>query len=297
MNRKNIISLIVFSAFLGAAPVAVRMMYSEIEPFWLGSMRYLLGAAVFWILVVVKHLHLPKLPAMLGPILYGIFGIGFPFILLAWGLLETSASLASILMAMVPLMTILLSAFQCIEALSGNSILGCLVTILGTFITVGGVNPSDLSFLHIGAIILGTFFLAEGGVILKRFPTESPIMTNAIAVSISALILVAASLIAGETWHLPTLLITWAALGYLVIFVTVVAFLLYLRVLKKWSASGTSYSFVIVPIFTVIIASTLANERINPNFIFGSMLVLLGVTIGAIFKRKEYVEVKLKPCR
>jgi len=267
MDRKNWIAFFAYTALLGGGPVAMRMIYSEMAPFWLGCMRYLLGAAVFWGLVIVNRLRIPSGRALLGPILYGIFGIGIPFILIGWGLMETTASMTSVLLATVPIMTIFLSAFQCIEALSGRGILGCFITIIGTIITVGGVSPTDMSFLHIGAIILGTFFLAEGGVILKRFPTGSPIMTNAIGVTTGAIVLVPISLLAGESWRLPALPETWAALGYLVVFVTVIAFILYLRVLKKWTASGASYSFVIVPIFTVIIAAAIAHEQVNLEFI------------------------------
>ena len=52
-----------------------------------------------------------------------------------------------------------------------------------------------------------------------------------------------------------------------------IAFLLYMFVLGKWSASGTSYGFVLVPLVTIVVASTLVGEEITFNFLIGAGLV------------------------
>ena len=94
------------------------------------------------------------------------------------------------------------------------------------------------------------------------------------------------SLVAGESRAIPTQPQTWIAFLYIVIFVTFVAFFLYLFVLGRWTASGTSYGFVLIPLVTVVVAATLAGERITLSFILGGMLVLAGVFIGALLPTK-----------
>jgi drug/metabolite transporter (DMT)-like permease len=121
-------------------------------------------------------------------------------------------------------------------------------------------------------------------VVLKGYPASSPILVNAVSTSIGALILAIASLMFGEPWVLPTMSQTWIALGYLIT-VTMIAFILYLEVLNNWTASGTSYSFVIVPVITVILASIIAQEKITVQFVVGSVLVLIGVITGAFLQR------------
>ncbi len=108
-----------FAAFIllvGGAPVAMRIGYAELQPFWLGLARFGLGAAAFWGLALYKRMQVPKGRALVGAILYGTLGVGISFVLLAWGLVKTSASMAALLMAMVPLMTVLLSFTQGVEA-------------------------------------------------------------------------------------------------------------------------------------------------------------------------------------
>jgi drug/metabolite transporter (DMT)-like permease len=93
--------------------------------------------------------------------------------------------------------------------------------------------------------------------------------------------------VTGEAWTLPSQASTWTAFGYLVIFVTILAFLLYVQVLSKWTASGTSYGFVIIPLVTVIVATVLTDEQISTNFLLGAALVLTGVLVGALLPSKE----------
>jgi drug/metabolite transporter (DMT)-like permease len=276
-----------FIILVGGAPVAIRIGYAELAPFWMGLTRFGFGAVVFWALVFYKRLQIPKGRALGGAILYGTLGVGISFVLMSWGLVETPASLAAILMAMVPLMTMFLSALQGVESITGRGIIGSLLAITGTGVTVGGASSTGLSLPHIGAIILGTAFLAQSAVVIKRFPPNPPIMTNAVSMTAGAIILAVASLVTGEAWTLPSQASTWTAFGYLVIFVTILAFLLYVQVLTKWTASGTSYGFVIIPLVTVIVATVLTDEQISTNFLLGAALVLTGVLVGALLPSKD----------
>ena len=286
-NGKILLSLLLTIVLLGINPLALRNTYLELAPFWVSFLRYLLSAILFWIIVLYKHLPIPTGRTLIGCILYGALGSGISTVLYGWGLVKTSASLASVLMATVPLITLLLSAFHKLESLTYLGILGSFITIIGTFVTVGEVDSTQTSFVHIGAILLGAFFLAQGSVIVKLFPAAHPITTNAIAVTTGTFFLGGASLMTGETRVLPSSLSTWAALAYIVLLGTVICFVLYLYVLQKWTPSITSYSFVLSPIITMIIASILAIEYMTINFFIGSLLVLLGVTVGAFLSNKK----------
>jgi drug/metabolite transporter (DMT)-like permease len=116
---------------------------------------------------------------------------------------------------------------------------------------VGGSGVADLSILHVFAI---------GG---------------------------AASLLAGETPVIPTTATTWIAFSYIVIFVTIIALWLYLFVLGRWTATGTSYSIVLIPLVMVVLATSLANETITIQFLLGGTLTVLGVWVGALLPSKE----------
>ena len=276
-----------FILLVGGAPVAMRIGYAELAPFWLGLSRFGLAAAAFWLLALLRRLKVPRGRALAGTILYGILGVGVSFILLAWGLTKTPASMAAILMALVPLMTVVLAFLQGAERLSARGVIGALLAVAGVAVGVGGAPQGDVSVLHVAAIVVGTLFLAQSGLVIKTFPPTPPIMTNALSMTVGALVLGGASILSGEAWVIPSMSSTWAAMGYLVVFVSILAFLLYLQVLSKWSASGTSYAFVVMPLVTVVVAALLTGEQIRPIFLLGAALVLAGVFVGALMPARK----------
>jgi drug/metabolite transporter (DMT)-like permease len=285
-DSKTLIAFGFFILLAGGASVAVRITYGELPPFYSGAARFVLAGLVFWILLFLRRIPFPRGQALLGAALFGTLSVGLAFTFIAWGLVETPASTYQVLMALVPLLTIFLAFFHGVERIRWQGLLGSLLAVGGIAVVVGGAGSNGLSLPHILAIIAGAVCLAEAGVIAKKFPRSHPIATNAIAMTIGAIILGSISLITREQWVIPTQIDTWIALGYLIVFVTFFVFLLYLYVLGRWTASGTSYGFVIIPLVTIVVASNLAGEQITMSFIAGGVLVLAGVLVGALLPSK-----------
>jgi drug/metabolite transporter (DMT)-like permease len=122
----------------------------------------------------------------------------------------------------------------------------------------------------------------EAAVIVKLFPKSSPLATNAIGATTGAGLLLALSLLAGESRSLPVVQTTWAAFAYLVVAGSVLLFYLYLFVLTRWTATATSYATLLFPVVGVSVAAWLAHETVTPLFIAGSAIALLGVWVGAL---------------
>jgi drug/metabolite transporter (DMT)-like permease len=56
-------------------------------------------------------------------------------------------------------------------------------------------------------------------------------------------------------------------------------------ILSRWSATATSYVTVLTPLVTVAAAALLAGESPTAGFLWGSLLVLLGVYVGVLSVR------------
>ena len=285
-ERPVLFAFLGFIIIGGGGPVAMRATYTELAPFWVATSRFALAALAFLVLAFFKKIPLPKGRALWGALVFGALTFGLAFVFIAWSLVVVPASLLQILMALVPLLTLFLATFHGVEAISRRGIFGALLAVLGITISIGGTSAAAFSLPHIAAAVIAAACMAEGGVVIKAFPPNPPIMTNAIGMSVGATILGITSLVSGEKWAIPTQPQTWIAFIYLVVFVTLVGFLLYAFILGNWTASKTSYGFVIVPLVTIVVASTLTGEIITINFLIGAALVLLGVLVGALLPSK-----------
>ena len=286
-DRTTLIAFVLMILAGGGASVAIRFTYAELPPFWSGTARFGIGALGFWGLMLIRKIKIPRGKALIGAILFGALSSGGAFILVAWGLVKTPASLYQVLMALVPLLTLFFAYFHGLEALSGRGLVGSLLALSGIAVALGGSTGLELSLPHVLAIIGAAGFMAEAGVVAKQFPRNHPLATSAVSMTVGAIMLGAVSLVTREQWVIPSQLNTWIAFGYLILFVNLVTFLLYLFILGRWTASGTSYGFVVIPLVTVVVAAILAGEQITWNFLLGGVLVLSGVLFGALFSSKS----------
>ena len=189
--------------------------------------------------------------------------------------------------ALVPLLTILFAFLHRLEKLRWQGITGALLAVAGIAFAVNGYKGAAISIPHILAIVAGTACIAESLVIAKLIPRSNPIATNAVAMTVGSAMLLFVSLLTREQWVIPTKSATWVAYLYLVVFVSVIVFLLYLWLLERWTASGTSFTFVLMPLVTIVLASLISDEPITLSLIIGAALVISGVLFGALIKPKR----------
>ena len=266
----------------GSIAVAVRISNFELAPFWGAGIRAAMAALAFWLIIVIRRIDLPRGREVVGAVLYGLLTVGFSYALLYWGLLQVQAGLASLVLAVVPLMTFLFALAHRQESFRWRVLMGSVIAIAGILIAVGQGLGTSIPLASLFALIAGAACLAEGSVVFKLFPQPHPHATNAVALAVGAAFLLPLSVIAGEAWQMPTTSQTWIAFIYLVLIATVGLYYLYLLVLSRWPASVTNYSFLLFPIATVVLAAWLLSERITLNFVMGSILVLVGVWLGAL---------------
>ena len=106
-DRTTLIAFLILVILAGGAAVAVRIAYAEMAPYWLGTTRFAFAAAIFWALMLIRKVEMPRGKALTGAVIYGALSVGLAYIFLSWGLVKTPASLTQVIMALVPLVTIL----------------------------------------------------------------------------------------------------------------------------------------------------------------------------------------------
>lgn len=268
--------------FAGANAVAVRFTVAELPPFWGAAIRFAAAALIFWAIALIRRTSLPAGRAMAGVLLYGFLGFGASYAFLYWGLQSVPAGLTQVILALVPLMTFFAAFLHGLEPFRWRGLFGATLAVAGIAFAFFEQPAGSLPFLSVLAIIAGAACIAESTVVIKMYPQSDPFMTNALAMTVGTLMLVALSLTVREAWALPTQTATWASIVYLVLIGSVVVFYLFLFVIRRWTASATSYQFVLFPFVTVLVAGWLAGETVNAAFLIGGALVLVGVWVGAL---------------
>jgi drug/metabolite transporter (DMT)-like permease len=64
-------------------------------------------------------------------------------------------------------------------------------------------------------------------------------------------------------------------------------FVLYLVVLRYWAASRAAYTFVVIPVITLLLSAWLDDEPIGIGLVLGGSLVLTGVYVGALRRARS----------
>lgn len=270
----------------GGNAIGIRFVVRELAPFWAGAIRFGLAAALFLLYVAVRRIPLPRGRALTGVVLYGVLAFGGAFALGFWGLVRVEAGLAMVILSLVPLMTLFLAAAHGLERFSWRGLAGALAAVIGFLVMFGldegtGDSVSVAGVLAIGAAALA---ISEAGVIVKSFPKVNPAVENGLAMAIGTVVLLALSLLFGETWVMPAEPETTVAFVYLIVAGSLVVFALFLFILSRWTASAASYQFVLTPFITFPAAAWLLGERLSLPMLLGALVVVAGVYVGALHR-------------
>jgi drug/metabolite transporter (DMT)-like permease len=280
-DKSTLAAFAVAVIFLGVNFVAVRFSNQELPPFWGAALRFLIASILLFGIVRLRQIPLPRGKALTGAALFGLFSFAISYAFLYWGLTRVSSGLASVLFATIPLVTQLIAAMIGQERLTWKGMLGASIVITGIAVVFLEQLKFDVPLIYLGAILAAVASSALSGIVVKYYPKSHPVSTNVIGMGVGALLLLVLSFFTGEAKNLPALPSTWLALGWLVLS-SIVGFVLIVWLLSRWSATATSYIGVLTPLVTVAVASLLAGETPTITFLWGSLLVLSGVYVGAL---------------
>jgi drug/metabolite transporter (DMT)-like permease len=280
-NRLALAAFLAEAVLAGGNGVAIRYSNRELDPLWGAGLRFSLAALLGLALMAALRLELPRGAAFRGAAIYGAFGFAGAFAFGYYALVRLHAGIAQTLLALIPLATLLLAALQRQERLRTEALFGAVLAI-GGIAVISGASAEAIPLLSLLAILASVLCFAQATVLVRRVPPVHPVAMNVVGMGTGALMLVIAAVVAGEAIELPSRLSTWTAIAYLVAIGSVVVFLLYLAVIRWWSASRAAYGFVVTPVVTVLLSAWLDDEAVGGGLLIGGLLVVAGVYLGAL---------------
>jgi drug/metabolite transporter (DMT)-like permease len=266
----------------GANFVAVSFSNMELPPLFGAALRFALAALLFFFIMRISGVSLARGRAAAGAAIYGLLGFGVAYACLYYALVGLAAGTVAVIMAAVPLFTLIMAVLLGQERLSLQGILGGVLAITGITVLSLGTLGGDLNPSYLIAAVLGAVAASASTVAAKALPNVHPLNMNAIGMASGTVLLVVGSLLLDERWLLPAETNTWLALGWLVVLGSVGLFQLFLYVVRRWTASATVYAVTAMPVVAVGLGALLLDQPITPAVLVGGALVIFAVYVGAI---------------
>ncbi len=277
-----------YAAFAGAVVIGganfVGVSYSNMElpPLFGATLRFALASALLFLLARARGVPLARGRAAAGAAVYGLLGFGAAYALLYYALVGMAAGSVSVILAAVPLFTLLIAALLGQERLSLQGIAGGILAIAGISILSAGTLGGDVNRSYLLAAILAAIAAAASSVIAKALPGVHPLNMNAIGMGAGTLLLAIGSIALSEPWALPRDGATIVAVAYLVLLGSIGFFQLFLYVIRRWTASATVYALAVMPVVAVALGALMLDQPISSNVLAGGALVMVAVYVGAI---------------
>jgi drug/metabolite transporter (DMT)-like permease len=283
-DRLTILAFAAVVVLGGGNAVAAKLTVAELAPFWGASLRFVGAGIVMLLLVAALRRPLPRGRSLAGAAIYGIVGFSASMGFAYSGLREVSAGTAMVLIALTPLLTFGLAIFQGQERFHAQGLIGALIALVGIGVIFADQLSANVPLLSLLLVLFASVAIAESAIIVKTIPRADPFATNAVAMLTGGGLLLVLALATGEPLGPPRQAETWAAIGYVVVLGSVVMFGLFVFTLRRWTASGVSYTTLLMPLVTVALAALLTDERVSPSFVIGGAVILGGVYVGAFLK-------------
>ena len=268
----------------GANAVGVRFALVELPAFSAAAIRFGVAGLLLGGLMAAQRRPVPRGDRLIGTILFGVFAFGLPYAFLYQALRDAPAGTAMLMLAIVPLLTLLLAVVQGVERPRALGLVGALIACAGILVVSADQLSLDVPLLALVLLVAAAASQAESGVVVKRFPPGDPVAANAVGMLLGAAMLAIAAVVAGEAPAVPGRLDTWVAMLYLIGPGSIGVFILVLFVLARWTASATSYAFLLFPLVAIVLGAVMLQEPVRPSFLAGGAIVLAGVYVGAVYR-------------
>lgn len=278
---KALFALALVSFFWGTTWLASKQGVKHMPALQLAGIRQFLGGLAYLLFFLGKGRVWPR-GAEWGPILMlGLLNFVLSNGLSTWGLEYIPAGLGAILGAIFPLWLVVIGLFRG-QSIPAKAILGIILGFAGICI-IFYEHLSDFldSRFRFGLLIsvAATWTWAFGTLYTKKKAASfNPYFSIGLQMLISGIVLYSIALVSGRS--IPVAEIpwqSWAAVGYLVLFGSVLSFVAYLFALQNLPTEQASIYAYVNPIVATVLAALLFDEKFTVFIVLGGIVTLSGV--------------------
>lgn len=285
---RPLLAAIAAVAIWGASPAATAVAGRSIPPELIAGLRTLLaGVLLLPLLLRFKDSFPSSCRDRLELIAAGVFGFAAYPLALSIGVLKTSVTHASLILAAAPIFTGLLSFLITSQWPKRRWWVGSAIALVGISVLIasrGSSGRTGASATLVGdALVLLSVLLASAGYVYGGRSSSRigqwPATVWSIAIGSLASVLFTVPAISGFGWS-ATNLADLSALAFLVVGVTILGYALWFYALAEAGAAAVAPLQFLQPLVGVTIAASFLGEAISPSVIVSSALIITGVWLA-----------------
>jgi len=283
INKRNYLLLVLLIIVWGSSFLLIDRSLLFFSPEQVVGYRLVIGAITMLAIAFYYGKSLPtKITPWLHFLIYAVIGNILPYLLIATGQLTITSGMAGLLMAFMPLVTLVLAhIFLPNDQLNRFKIIGFVIGISGVLFILGpSINDGNNTFFGILLVLGAACAYAINTIIASRLPPYDPVVS-------STAVLLVASLLSFCIWpgffffdlsSVP--FISGISLIFLGALPTGVAALLYFTIINSAGATFLSNINYLIPVVAFFLGALLLGEDILWQNILALLLIISGIFIS-----------------
>lgn len=277
--------LLALVAMWGSSFLLTKIAVSSLAPAQVVTGRLVLAACVLAVVAVFLGRGMPRGGRAWSYLaLMAVVGNVLPFMLITWGQQRVDSGLAGILMAVMPLATLVLAHFFVEgERMRRNRIIGFAVGFVGIVVLVGPQalvqlgGSGEVLFAQL-AILGGAFAYAVNTILARHRPAADVWITSAVVLGFAALLSAPMSVPLGVPVDVPPgALMAVATLGLVS---TAAATVGYFKLITLAGPTFLSQINYLIPLWAVGMGMLFLGERLQWNAVVALVLILAGIAFA-----------------
>lgn len=291
LSPRNLGAMLLLAVMWGISIPITKIGLETIPPLTLTALRFLVAVPLLF-LMASRNLRLPRqsIPSIIG---LGVMGIILGNVAQSFGVKGTSASVATILSATIPIFIVIFAAIRLKQRVTGRQWFGLLAAFAGIALVslegdpamsaVGQNTLSGVAWMLVSAVAIAYYYIWSAELV-EKYGTLPVVAWN----SLVGLIVILP--ISGwELSHTPvaiTMQSVWATI-YLGVMVSVAGLLLWLHLLKVLPARVAASVQYLQPIIGIGASALIFGDKLGTMFAAGVVLILGGLALAAASKKPD----------
>lgn len=286
--------LIALATMWGSSFLFTKIAVASLTPTAVVAARLVIGALVLGALILILG---KRLPAERRPWLFiaamAVTGNALPFWLITWGQQGIDSGLAGILMAIMPLATVLLAhVFVAGERMNRNKAAGFLVGFAGIVLLMGPtalleLRGSGAALFSELAVLCGAICYAVNTIIARHRPDGHALVAGAGVILVASLVMAPTAALTDGFVFADIAPLPAAAVGFLGIVSTALATVVYFKLVAAAGPSFLSLINYLIPLWAVMIGMVFLGESPEWSSLAALALILSGIGLSEAGSRRR----------